>query len=70
MDFRKTIRHLQGERAKIDAAILMLEELIATRDASPPPLRRRGRKSMGAAERQEVSERMRRYWEGRRTQTS
>ena len=31
---------------------------------------KRGRKSMGAAERLEVSERMRKYWAGRRNGTS
>jgi len=36
--------------------------------ALPRAAKRRGRKSMGAKERQEVSERMKRYWESRRQQ--
>jgi hypothetical protein len=46
-----------------------LEELQRTAGAVPLPpqsSKRRGRKSMTAEERQEVSERMKKYWENRR----
>jgi len=33
---------------------------------TPKPVKRRGRKSMSSKERQEVSERMKKYWESRR----
>jgi len=49
--------------------IASLEELQRTAGALPvlpKGMQRRGRKSMDAAERQEVSERMKRYWAGRR----
>jgi len=36
--------------------------------ADPPKYSKRGRKSMGAEERMQVSERMTRYWAGRRRQ--
>jgi hypothetical protein len=32
----------------------------------PKPAKRRGRKSMSSKERQEVSERMKKYWDSRR----
>ncbi|HUA18875.1 MAG TPA: hypothetical protein VMB25_09030 [Bryobacteraceae bacterium] len=62
MDIVRTLRELYEEKKRLDAAIARLE----TRVGSRPPKSRRGRKSMGAAERQEVSRRMRRYWESRR----
>ena len=49
--------------------IASLEELQRTAGAVPvlpQACKRRGRKSMSSAERQEVSERMRKYWAGRR----
>ena len=69
MDLIKAIRHLYAEKGKLEQAIAVFEELSRTAGAAPitPKARgRRGRKSMGAKERQEVSMRMKRYWAGRR----
>lgn len=68
MDLHKTIQDLYAEKEKLERVIASLEEL--QRAAAGNPLmtgrKRRGRKSMGAQERQDVSERMKRYWAGRR----
>jgi DNA-binding transcriptional MerR regulator len=65
LDLQKIIRELMKEKERIDAAIQTLERL----QAEAPTLAgksRRGRKGMGLAERAEVSQRMKRYWEQRR----
>jgi hypothetical protein len=68
MDFTKIIHLLSAQKAKLDQAITDLEEL--QRDRSRPSSlssgKRRGRKSMGAEERKEVSQRMKTYWAKRR----
>ena len=65
MNLTEIIRTLQVEKAKVEDSIAALEALeTGRRDVGLPG--RRGRKSMGAEERQQVSERMRRYWESRR----
>jgi hypothetical protein len=69
MDLYKAIQDLYAEKEKLERVIASLEEL--QRSAGSVPIlpkgvQRRGRKSMDAAERQEVSERMKRYWAGRR----
>jgi len=69
MDLHKTIQDLYAEKEKLERVIASLEEL--QRAAAANPLlsgrgKRRGRKSMGAQERQDVSERMKKYWAGRR----
>jgi len=70
MDLYKAIQDLYAEKEKLERVIASLEELQRTAGALPPPLakpvKRRGRKSMSSEERQEVSERMRKYWAGRR----
>ena len=71
MDLYKAIRELYAEKEKLERVIASLEEL--QRSAAPlpdveKPPSRRGRKSMNSRERQEVSERMKRYWENRRRQ--
>lgn len=70
MDLYKAIQDLYAEKEKLERVIASLEELQRTAGAVPPPLskpvKRRGRKSMSSEERQEVSERMRKYWAGRR----
>ena len=70
MDLYKAIQDLYVEKEKLERIIASLEELqrSAQSDPSGPhkPASRRGRKSMSHAERQEVSERMKRYWEARR----
>ncbi|MCC6364764.1 MAG: hypothetical protein IT165_14685 [Bryobacterales bacterium] len=73
MDLFKAIRELYEEKQRIDEVIAHLEFLSADRGAStgsstvPLAVRhRRGRKSMGAEERLEVSRRMKDYWARRR----
>jgi len=61
MDINKTLQELYSQKARLETAIAALEELQRSR-ATPPNGRRRGRKSMSAAERMEVSARMTRYW--------
>jgi len=63
-----TIRALHVVKRRLERAIAALEELDRTpgRVRAAFPAERRGRKSMGAAERQEVSARMRKYWASRR----
>ena len=69
MDLYKAIQELYSEKEKLERVIASLEEL--QRNAGvvpelPKPAKRRGRKSMNSEERQEVSERMRKYWASRR----
>ena len=76
MDLRNTIRELYEEKQRIEEAIASLEELLVTKsDAALLKLeslqgkRRRGRKSMPADERREVSDRMKKYWAQRRARS-
>lgn len=67
MDLDPAIRYLRAEVEKLDQVIASLEKLLS--EPGPfleAPPKRRGRKSMGAQERQEVSARMKRYWAKRR----
>jgi hypothetical protein len=69
MDLYKAIQDLYAEKEKLERVIASLEELQRTAGELPElpkPSKRRGRKSMNAQERQEVSARMKRYWESRR----
>jgi len=69
MDLSKTIQDLYAEKEKLERVIASLEELQRAADANSHVMghaKRRGRKSMGSQERQEVSERMKKYWAGRR----
>ena len=69
MDFYKAIQELYAEKEKLERVIASLEELQRNAGAllaPPKPAKRRGRKSMNSEERQEVSERMRKYWASRR----
>jgi len=74
MDLYKAIQDLYAEKEKLERVIASLEELQRAAEAASPPAaesgKRRGRKSMGSKERQEVSERMKKYWESRRKKTS
>jgi hypothetical protein len=69
MDLYKMIGELHGESDKLDRVIAALEELQrvhhSAEDLAIQP-RRRGRKSMSAEERRDVSERMKKYWSNRR----
>jgi hypothetical protein len=69
MDLYKAIQDLYAEKEKLEHVIASLEEL--QRNGSeipvlPKSVKRRGRKSMNSKERQEVAERMRKYWASRR----
>jgi len=69
MDLYKTIRELYAEKEKLERVIASLEELQNTARSTPIVSytgKRRGRKSMNAKERQQVSERMKKYWASRR----
>jgi hypothetical protein len=66
MDLRKVIESLRREKERLDRVIALLEELEGAHTAGAPPKKRRGRKSMSHEERLEVSERMKKYWSGRR----
>ena len=69
MDLYKAIQELYAEKEKLERVIASLEELQRAAGSLPAPPRagrRRGRKSMGTKERQEVSERMKKYWANRR----
>ena len=66
MNLSEIIRILQVEKARVEDSIMALEALDSTQMSSRTAVGRRGRKSMGAEERKQVSERMKRYWEGRR----
>ncbi|SPE39612.1 conserved hypothetical protein [Candidatus Sulfopaludibacter sp. SbA3] len=71
MDLYKAIQDLYAEKEKLERVIASLEELQRTAGAVQPipkSTRRRGRKSMSPTEREEVSERMKRYWATRRTE--
>jgi hypothetical protein len=71
MDLYKAIQDLYAEKEKLERVIASLEELQRTAGSVPilpKPAKRRGRKSMNSSERQEVSERMRKYWASRREQ--
>lgn len=68
MELEKMIQDLCRERDQLARAILLLEEI--QQNAVELPAfsgpKRRGRKSMGPTERQEVSRRMKRYWARRK----
>jgi len=72
MDLYKVIRDLYAEKERLERVIASLEELqrtaLAAKEAQVQG-KRRGRKSMNSKERQEVSERMKNYWETRRKKT-
>jgi hypothetical protein len=73
MDLYRAIRELYAEKEKLERVIASLEELqraAGGKNPLPDGVRRRGRKSMNAKERQEVSERMKRYWANRRRRAS
>ncbi len=70
MDLYKAIEDLYAEKEKLERVIASLEDLQRAAGGGIPPMpksgKRRGRKSMNADERQEVSARMKKYWAGRR----
>ncbi len=68
MDLYRIIHELRRERERVLAMIESLER--AGSDPSRIPRKRRGRKPMNGAERQEVSRRMKLYWEKRKKEQS
>jgi len=67
VDWYVAIRELHEEKKRLDRLIAALEAI--ANGESPEgtsSLPRRGRKTMSAEERKQVSERMKRYWAGRR----
>jgi hypothetical protein len=69
MDLYRIIRELVQERDRLDRLIQSLEEISTTNKIVPrPPGKRRGRKSMDARARAEVSQRMKKYWAQRRAE--
>ena len=69
-NLRELIHALERERHELEAALAtlrVLADMRESRDIMPlNPRSRRGRKFMGADERKQVSERMKKYWAGRR----
>jgi hypothetical protein len=70
MDLYKAIQDLYAEKEKLERVIASLEDLQRAAGGGIPPMpttgKRRGRKSMSADERTEVSARMKKYWAARR----
>jgi hypothetical protein len=69
MDLFKAIQELYVEKERLERVIASLEELQRSAGAVPAltqGAKRRGRKFMDPKERQEVSERMKKYWAARR----
>ena len=69
MDLYRIISELVQERDRLARIIESLEGIPPAGKAAPrPPAKRRGRKSMDGKARKEVSERMKLYWEKRRSE--
>lgn len=70
MDLYETIQDLYAEKERLERVITSLEALLGIGKPVLPKLKgaKRGRKSMNATEREEVSARMKDYWSRRRGQ--
>jgi hypothetical protein len=68
MNINRTIRELYEEKKRLDHVIASLEEMQRNGafEKQERGEKKRGRKSMDAPARREVSERMKRYWAARR----
>jgi hypothetical protein len=64
LDLKETIRKLRVDLELIETAIVSLEAAQAAHSGSAQI--KRGRKSVGATEREDVSARMKKYWASRR----
>jgi len=64
MDLAKIIQDLQEDKNKVERVIAALEDLQRNAVEIPeiPKAKRKGRRPMPPEERQEVSDRMKRYW--------
>jgi hypothetical protein len=67
MDIERILAELRAERERIDGIIEAIERYRQTGKMVAEP-RHRGRKFIGPEDRQEVSERMKRYWARRRAE--
>ena len=69
MDLNKLLQDLNAEKDRLERVIASIMELHRATGgeipSAPDSGKRRGRKSMGPEERQEVSERMKKYWASR-----
>jgi hypothetical protein len=65
MDLAKVIRLLRVKLHQVDKQIAAAEEALRKQQVQVAP-RQRGRTSMGAEERKQVAQRMRRYWAARK----
>lgn len=74
MDLLKAIRELQAEKKRLTRVIATLEEMMAAGVTGHGKKKKssiqRGRKSMSAEERRQVSERMAKYWAARRAENA
>lgn len=68
VNINRVIRDLYEEKKRLDQVIASLEEMQRNASAKQDqtPRKKRGRKSMDDQARQEVSERMKKYWATRR----
>jgi hypothetical protein len=66
LDLSNALDELRARLALIEHAIPIMQQLNGTPDTDGTPKRRRGRKAMNQEQRAEVSERMKKYWQGRR----
>ena len=68
MNINKAIRELYAEKKRLDNVIASLEEMQQTPALVSAAIseKKRGRKSMDEQARAQVSDRMKRYWAGRR----
>jgi hypothetical protein len=70
MNLYKAIQYLYAQKEDLERVIASLEELQRSgapgAAVAPSAAKRRGRRSMSSAEREEVSKRMKKYWASRR----
>jgi hypothetical protein len=72
MDLSQILRDLVSEKDRLERVIALLQGIEGNPSndraeiASEKTRKGRGRKSMGPAERQQVSQRMQRYWESKK----
>ncbi len=69
MDVYKALSELYAEKKRLDVVISALENRVSVIGKPDKVRGRRGRRSMSADEREEVSRRMSRYWASRRART-
>jgi hypothetical protein len=68
MDLTRILEQLYAERDRVQQAIATLEQFHQENKTPVAAPGRRGRKSMGAEERNAVAERMKAYWAKKRQQ--